>query len=296
MNLPIFKDIGVRPRKTGWLVFMTEFAVKNAQNIAEQSNGFSPKVGLVLGSGLGALAEQIQNPQHFPYDNLQGFNRVGVKGQSGTLTLGTLFGIPVACMQGRPHYYEGNDNIAMRTPIRTLKALGCEQLLITNAAASLRPGVTPGNLVVISDHINFSFHNPLVGPNDEEFGTRFPGMEDAYDPEMRKQLQAHAANLGFSLPDGVYIGVLGPSYETPAEIRAYEILGAHVVGMSTVPDVIIARHCGLKLAVISSITNMACGLSDEKLTHDNVLKVAKQASVNLIKLLQAYLEKLHAIA
>lgn len=275
---------------------MTEFASKNAKIISNQCNGFSPKVGLVLGSGLGALAEQIQNPQHFSYDNLEGFNRVAVKGQSGTLTLGTLFGIPVACMQGRPHYYEGNDNIAMRTPIRTLKALGCEQLLLTNAAASLRTEVTPGQLVVISDHINFSFNNPLVGPNDEEFGTRFPGMEDAYDPDMRKQLQEHAAELGIDLPDGVYLGVLGPSYETPAEIRAFKLLGAHVVGMSTVADVIVARHCGLKLAVISSITNMACGMSEEKLTHDNVIKVAKQASTNLIKLLQAYLEKLHAVA
>lgn len=275
---------------------MTQFAIQNAKLIAQKSQGFKPKVGLVLGSGLGSLADQIENALHFPYEELEGFSRVGVKGHSGVLTLGTLFGIPVACLQGRPHYYEGNDNIAMRTPIRTLKTLGCEQLIVTNAAASLRPHVTPGQLVVLSDHINLSFNNPLSGPNDEDFGTRFPSMENAYDADMRAQLQAHAEDLGITLSEGVYLAVLGPSYETPAEIRAFAMLGAHLVGMSTVSDVIVARHCGLKVAAISSVTNMACGMSDEKLTHDGVLKVAKQASVNLIKLLQAYLEKLHAIA
>ncbi len=275
---------------------MTQFATRNAKLIFDKSNRFQPQVGLVLGSGLGTLAEQIKNPQHFPYDELEGFSRLGVKGHTGLLTLGSLFGIPVACLQGRPHYYEGNDNIAMCTPIRTLKAIGCEQLIVTNAAASLRPHVTPGQIVLISDHINFSFKNPLVGPNDDNYGTRFPGMENAYDAEIRAQLLSHAEDLGISLAEGVYLGVLGPTYETPAEIRAYAMLGAHMVGMSTVSDVIVARHCGLKVAAISSITNMACGMSEEKLTHDNVLKVAKQASINLIKLLQAYLEKLHAVA
>lgn len=272
------------------------YATQNAELILRRTEGFTPKYGMILGSGLGALANEIENPIHIPYSDLQGFGDASVKGHKGILTLGTLKGVQVVCLQGRSHYYEGHDNLGMQTPIYTLNSIGCETLLITNAAASLRPEVLPGSLVIVNDHINFSFKNPLVGPNNDEFGPRFPGMENAYDAEMRTQLQELAKSLNIPLPEGVYIGVLGPSYETPAEIRAFQMWGAHLVGMSTVPEVILARHCGMKLAVISSVTNMGCGLSDEKLSHEGVLEVANKASGDLIRLLKSYMENVSAIA
>lgn len=257
---------------------------------------FIPKVGLVLGSGLGSLAEQIQNAEHFSFFDLFGFGHSSVKGHKGTLTAGYLFGVPVVCLQGRPHYYEGNSDDVMRTPIRTMKALGCEILVLTNAAASTNVDVKPGRLVLIKDHLNFFFRNPLVGPNDDQFGTRFPAMDDAYDPELRQLFLSAADQLNIPLIEGVYLGVLGPSYETPAEIRAYTLLGANCVGMSTIPEVIVARHSGLKVAAISTITNLACGLSEEKLSHDDVLEVGKKASGNLLNLLKLFLESLHVTA
>ncbi len=257
---------------------------------------FTPKVGLVLGSGLGSLAEQIQDAEHFSFFELSGFGHSSVKGHKGTLILGHLFGVPVVCLQGRPHYYEGNDDETMRTTIRTMKALGCEIVILTNAAASTNVEIKPGRLVLIKDHINFSFRNPLVGPNDDQFGTRFPAMDNAYDSELRQQFLAAANQLNIKLTEGVYFGVLGPSYETPAEIRAFTLLGANCVGMSTIPEVIVARHAGLKVAAISTITNLACGLSDEKLTHDAVLEVAHKAAADLLQLIQHFMENLHVTA
>jgi xanthosine phosphorylase len=259
-------------------------------------DSFTPKVGLVLGSGLGIVAEQIQQAEHFSFYDLFGFGHSSVKGHKGTLTLGYLFGMPVACLQGRPHYYEGNADDAMRTPIRTLKALGCEMVILTNAAASTNLAVPPGRLVLINDHINFFFKNPLCGPNDDQFGPRFPAMDDAYDAGLREQMQAAAKELNINLAEGVYLGVMGPAYETPAEIRAYKMLGADLVGMSTIPEVLVARHAGLKVTAISTVTNMACGLSDEKLNHDNVLIVANKASSDLMRLFKTFLEKLNVPA
>lgn len=257
---------------------------------------FTPKVGLVLGSGLGSLADQIQDAEHFSFFDLFGFGHSSVKGHKGTLISGYLFGVPVVCLQGRPHYYEGNDDEIMRTPIRTMKALGCETVILTNAAASTNIDITPGNLVLIKDHINFSFKNPLVGPNDDQFGPRFPAMDNAYDPELRQQFLAAANQLNIQLTEGVYFGVIGPSYETPAEIRAFTLLGATLVGMSTIPEVIVARHAGLKVAVISTVTNLACGLSEEKLNHDDVLEVAGKASANLLRLMKLFMENQHVTA
>jgi xanthosine phosphorylase len=259
-------------------------------------DSFTPKIGLVLGSGLGVLAEQIQQAEHFSFFDLFGFGHSSVKGHKGTLTLGYLFGVPVACLQGRPHYYEGNDDETMRTPIRTLKALGCELVILTNAAASTDQNIQPGRLVLINDHINFFFKSPLVGPNDDQFGTRFPAMDDAYDPALRQQILAAAEQVGIQLTEGVYLGVQGPAYETPAEIRAYKLLGADLVGMSTIPEVLVARHAGLKVAAFSTVTNMACGLSDEKLSHDNVLKVGNKAAGDLLRILKTFMENLNVPA
>lgn len=267
------------------------FPTANAQYIKERTDGFTPKFGIVLGSGLGPLAEHIVEARDIYFNELQGFHDVGVKGHTGALTLGHLCGVPVACLRGRPHYYEGHDDQTMRTGMRTLKALGCDSVILTNAAASTNPDVPPGRLLLIKDHINFSFKNPLVGLNDDDFGPRFPPMTDAYDPQYRTQLLNLAESLQIPLTEGIYFGVLGPSYETPAEIRAFKMLGADAVGMSTIPEVIIARHCGLRVMAISTITNLGSGMSAEVLSHDDVLKVAKQASTDLIRLLQAFMEQ-----
>ncbi|MDQ2994636.1 MAG: purine-nucleoside phosphorylase [Pseudomonadota bacterium] len=274
----------------------TSFASINAKFILDSTDGFRPKFGLVLGSGLEPLAEQIQEPRDFSFSELKGFHDVNVKGHTGGLRLGLLFGVPVACLRGRSHYYEGHNDEAVRTGMRTLKLLGCDSVLLTNAAASTNPEVPPGRLLLIKDHLNFIWKNPLVGLNDDEFGTRFPPMDDAYDAEYRAQLLALAQSLAIPLTEGNYLAVLGPSYETPAEVRAFKMLGADAIGMSTVPEVIVARHCGLRVAAISTITNMACGLSDEKLSHDNVLKVANQATGDFIRLLQAFMEHQHVAA
>ncbi len=269
----------------------------NVNKIRSQiDDSFNPKMGLVLGSGMGPLAEQIEKPHHFSFFDLYGFGHSSVKGHKGTLTLGYLFGVPVACLQGRPHYYEGNDDEIMRTPMRTLKALGCEFVLLTNAAASTNQEVPPGRLVLIKDHMNFFFRNPLTGPNDDQFGPRFPAMDDAYDFELRQQILSAAKENNIPLTEGVYLGLLGPSYETPAEIRAYKMLGADMIGMSTVPEVIVARHTGLKVAAISTITNMACGMSDEKLNHDNVILVGQKASSDLAAVLKTFMENHHVTA
>ena len=198
--------------------------------------------------------------------------------------LGYLNGLPVACLQGRAHFYEGISHEVAQTYVRTMKLLGCESILITNASGSMRESVQPGDLVVIKDHINFQFTNVLHGHNDDRFGPRFIGMEDTYNVALRDQLFSAADKLDIKLAQGTYLGVLGPSFETPAEIHAFRTLGGDVVGMSTLNEVITAHHCGLKLAVVAVITNMAAGMSAEKLSHDVTLAGAAKASEQLKKL------------
>ncbi len=249
---------------------------------------FTPKLGLILGSGLGSLADQIENPTVIPYQALPGFPISSVVGHAGRLILGHLNGLPIVCLQGRVHFYEGIQADAMRTLVRTLKLIGCEMLLITNASGSLRTDVPPGRLMAITDHINFQWFNPLVGPDDESFGPRFMPMNDAYDPRLRERLSAVAKDLQLDLAEGVYIGVLGPSFETPAEIRAFRTLGADAVGMSTVPEVIVARHCGLRVAVVAAITNFASGMVDTPITHDVTLTNGALAARDLAKLVMHF--------
>lgn len=261
-----------------------------AAYINKKCPGFMPQIGIILGSGLAKFAEQIEEATIISYEELPGFGVCTVPGHYGQLVLGYLHGVPVACMRGRTHFYEGQSREAMLTPIRTLKLLGVETLIITNAVGSLNLDMQPGSLVLIYDHINMQFNNPLVGINDPEFGPRFPGMEDAYDPQLRIQMANTAAKLNIHIAEGVYIGVLGPNYETPAEIRAFKILGADVVGMSTVADVIVARHCGIKVVTISTVTNLAAGLALEKITHEETLHVANQAVNNLTSLICHFVE------
>jgi xanthosine phosphorylase len=260
---------------------------------------FVPKIGIILGSGLGPLVEALTDTIAIPYPDIPGFPPCTIQGHGGTLYCGYLNKIPVAVLQGRSHFYEGyfhaNPELStktMMTPIRTLKLLGATTLLVTNAAGSLHESVTPGNLVAISDQINFQFNNPLVGENDDEFGPRFVGMEDAYNIEIRKKIVETAAELTIPITEGVYFGVLGPMFETPAEIRAFRILGADVVGMSTISDVIVGRHCGMKIGVISVVTNLAAGMTAEILSHEITLRGAKLGVTRLQQLITALVGKL----
>jgi xanthosine phosphorylase len=253
---------------------------------------FTPKIGLILGSGLGSFAEQIKDPIIIPYYKLPGFHHCTVEGHVGNLHLGTINNLPIACLQGRPHIYEGIFPEVVKTLVRTLKLIGCEILFLTCAAGSLREEVPAGSLMLITDHINLQFINPMVGPNDEEFGPRFFSMENAYDPKLRQQLLIIAQNLNIKLAQGTYIGLSGPCFETPAEIKAYRTMGADSVGMSTVPEVIVARHCGLKVAAISAITNLAAGMNPQALSHEETLQNAKLGTEDLSRLLLAFLEEL----
>jgi purine-nucleoside phosphorylase len=242
-------------------------------------------VGLVLGSGLGHLAEAVDGVA-FDFAGLPGFPRAGVSGHAPKLVVGDLEGVRVAVLAGRAHYYETGDAAAMRLPLETLVALGVRRLILTNAAGSFRPDVPPGELMLIADHINYSGLNPLIGePSDR----RFVAMADAYAPVLRRALLAAAAAEGVTLTEGVYAWYSGPSFETPAEIRALRILGADAVGMSTVPEVILARFLGLEVAGISTITNMAAGLSDEQLSHEHTKAMAPLGAAKLERVLRRFL-------
>jgi xanthosine phosphorylase len=245
----------------------------------------APRVGIILGSGLGAVAEALDDAESISYADLPDFPAPSVHGHAGTLALGTLGGTPVACLQGRKHVYEGGDPGAMRGPVRALKAAGAEALFVTNAAGSLNAEVGPGSLMAISDHINMLGVNPLTGPNVDEIGPRFPSLRDAYDPELRRRLHEVAGELGIALADGVYLATAGPSFETPAEIRAFRTLGADAVGMSTIPEVILARHAGLRVVAVSAITNLAEGMGGEELSHEQTLRYANEAAGDLTRLI-----------
>ncbi len=271
---------------------MTEMAKQAAKVVKQHAPHITPKLGIVCGSGLGKLADAIIDPVVINYEDLPGFPICSVEGHGGQMVLGELNGMPVACLTGRAHYYEGTSHETIKTYIRTLKLIGCDTLLATNSSGSLRPEVGPGSLVVIHDHINHQFTNILVGPNDDEFGPRFVGMEDIYDPELRKLLAEAGKEQGIELTEGVYLAVIGPTFETPAEIRAFATLGGEVIGMSTVPEIISAKHCGLRIALVSVITNMAAGMSAEKLTHEGTLAGAKAAEKNIVLLVNEFIKKL----
>ncbi|MBU0455920.1 MAG: purine-nucleoside phosphorylase [Pseudomonadota bacterium] len=250
-----------------------------------------PKVGIILGSGLGPLADQIEQSVPIPYEDLPHFPESTVAGHSGTLVLGTLSGVPVACLKGRVHFYEGDQSEGLKILIRTLRQLGCNTLITTNASGSLRTEVPAGEVVLINDHINLAQVNPMIGSNDETFGPRFFPMDDAYDKELGAKMHKTAEQLGIKLHDGVYLMTIGPNFETPAEIRAFKVLGADLVGMSTIPDVLVARHCGMRVVAISAVTNLAAGLSDESLSHEGTLKYAKLSEDKLCRLVKTFLKE-----
>lgn len=254
--------------------------------------GNFPKTALILGSGLGPLADKMASAKEVSYADIPGFPVPSVDGHHGRLRVGTLAGHAVACMQGRLHAYEGHPAQALATPIRILRGLGVDRLVLTNAAGGLSLDKPAGTLMIVSDHINMSGQNPLIGPNDPKIGPRFPDMSRAYDPELRTQLRAAAERAGVTVTEGVYVYTLGPNFETPAEIRMFAALGANAVGMSTVPECLAAVHCGMKVVALSLITNLAAGLAPEQLTHHDTLSEATKAYSRVEALLTAFFESL----
>lgn len=243
------------------------------------------QVGLILGSGLGHLADAVDGVA-IPYGDLDGFPHAGVSGHNPNLVIGDLEGVRVAVLGGRAHYYESGRGDAMRLPLEVLRDLGADTLIATNAAGSMRPDMVTGSIMCLSDHINFSGLNPLIG---EKTDARFVPMKDAYDPGLRAALHTAATAENTEMADGIYAWYSGPSFETPAEIRAIAMLGADAVGMSTVPEVILGRFLGLRCAAISTITNMAAGMSDENISHEHTKAMAPIGAAKLEKVLRRYL-------
>lgn len=255
----------------------------------------APWVGLVLGSGLGAFAEKLGDRTAIPYQAIPNFPvPSGIVGHAGELVLGTVGKTPVAVLSGRVHYYEGRTMAEAVFPVRVLARLGVGAVILTNAAGGVRLSFKPGDLMVLTDHINGMGANPLIGANEEALGARFPDMSAIYDAALRKVIQAEARRLRIPLRQGVYVGLQGPSYETPAEIRMWRKLGADAVGMSTVPEAIALRHAGVRVAGISTITNMAAGVLKQVLNHAEVMETARRVGARFVQLLQAAVPRIAA--
>jgi purine-nucleoside phosphorylase len=250
---------------------------------------FTPEVAVVLGSGLGDYVEELENAGHIEYTDIPNFIKTTVVGHEGRLYYGTIRGKNVAVLQGRIHLYEGHDINEVVLPARVMSLLGVSNYIVTNASGGINADFKPGDLVAIDDHINFMGKNPLIGKNLDELGPRFPDMSELYDKQLRNQIKQACDNLKISYKSGVYCSVLGPSYETPAEVRMLRTLGGDMVGMSTVPETIAAHHAGMKVAGISCITNLAAGISLDKLSHDEVKEVANQAKSSFKQLLSEFI-------
>lgn len=236
------------------------------------------KIGVICGSGLGGLCNKVENPVFVNYADIPDFPVSTAPGHIGRFVFGTLSGKKVVCMQGRVHYYEGYSPESIITPIRVMKLLGVEKLIVTNAAGGINESFNVGDIMMITDHINFTGVNPLVGKNDSNFGVRFPDMSFAYSPKLRETAKKSAEKIGITLREGVYIGCSGPSYETPAEIRAFRVLGADTVGMSTVMEVIAANHCNMEVLGFSLVANKAAGMSGERLTEEEVIEIGNKTA------------------
>lgn len=260
--------------------------ISEAVQLIQSRTELKPSVGLVLGSGLGFVADHFQDATVIPYEEIPHFPKSTIVGHEGSLVIGSFEGQRCVCMKGRVHYYEGYPMQTLAFPIYVMRALGVQTLLVTNAAGGVNPDFKVGDLMLIEDHLNFLGDNPLRGPNMSSFGPRFPDMTFAYADDIRELWRAVAASQGTSLREGVYAAMLGPSYETPAEIRMLHRLGADAVGMSTVPEVIVAAHCGVKVTALSVITNQAAGLSGQPLSHDEVKEASELARARIVPLLR----------
>ena len=258
-----------------------------AAKYIQKKTKLRPKIALVLGSGLGAFADEFAHAVRIPYAKIPNFPQSTAIGHAGQLVVGTVEGVDVAGMQGRVHLYEGYSAQDVAFPIRVFARMGVKAVILTNAAGGIKKDFTQGRLVVISDHINLQGANPLIGPNEEQFGPRFPDMSTAYDKKFRELTLAEGRLLGINLDEGVYAALSGPSYETPAEIRYLRTIGADLVGMSTVPEVIAARQRGIRVLGISCVTNAAAGILDQPLDHNEVLQTAERVKGQFIGLLRA---------
>lgn len=274
-------------------------ATTHARNVESAANTLrlklgdrKPRIAIILGSGLGGLADKVEDAVKIPYKDLPGFPVLTVLGHTGEIIAGKLNGVEVLAYKGRKHFYETDDPYPLKTMIRTAKAVGVETLFISNAAGALRDDMKVSELMAISDHINYMGLSALTGPNDDDFGPRFVPMTDAWDPELRKLLLKTAKKHNITLHEGVYVAFRGPTFETPAEIRMAIKMGADAVGMSSVPDCVIARHCGLRVVGCSMLTNMGAGLSDEKLSHAHTMEMAARGAAAFEKLVAEFVKAL----
>lgn len=268
---------------------------EQAQRAAEQIRSLTniqPAVAVVLGSGLGAFADELTDSTSIAYKEIHGFAQATVEGHAGKLVIGKAGEVPIAAMQGRFHFYEGYPLSDVTFPVRVLKLLGVRTLILTNAAGSLNTELTPGSLMIISDHINLMGANPLIGPNEDRFGPRFPDLTSTYDPELQSLVIEEAKAMNIDMRRGVYAALSGPSYETPAEIHMVRTLGADAVGMSTVPEAIVARHMEIRLIGISCITNLAAGVSNRPIDHSQVMEIGKSVRAQFTELLRRVIAKL----
>ncbi|MFQ3542908.1 purine-nucleoside phosphorylase [Halobacillus rhizosphaerae] len=273
---------------------MNKMYLRDAANFIQKKVNTAPSVGLILGSGLGVLAEEIENPTVIKYKDIPHFPESTVSGHKGQLVIGELEGRQVVAMQGRFHYYEGYSMEQVTFPVRVMKEIGVETLFVTNAAGGINESFHPGDLMIITDHINNMGDSPLIGPNDEQLGPRFPDMSEAYDRDLISHAKQSAERVELQVREGVYIGNTGPAYETAAEIRMLRTLGGDAVGMSTVPEVTVASHAGLRVLGISCISNMAAGILDQPLTHDEVIDTTAKVREDFLGFVKDMLKTLPA--
>ncbi|WP_168119215.1 purine-nucleoside phosphorylase [Paenibacillus sp. HB172176] len=271
---------------------ITSAHIQEAAEYISAITAIKPEIGLILGSGLGVLGDQLEQPVIIPYQDIPHFPVSTVEGHAGELVLGRLSDRAVMLMRGRFHMYEGYGPELTAFPVRVMKALGAGSLLVTNAAGGINLSYASGNLMLISDHLNLTGRNPLVGANDSQLGPRFPDMSEAYSKRLRKLALEIAEESSIPLQEGVYAGLMGPSYETPAEIRMLRVLGADAVGMSTVAEVIAARHAGIEVAGISCISNMASGILDQPLSHSEVMETTERVKSQFLGLVTAFIAKM----
>lgn len=262
-----------------------------ANQIKARMGNFKPQTAIILGSGLGNLGDIIEDKIVIKYQDIKGFPQVNIQGHKAQLIIGRLEGKDVLCMQGRIHLYEGHAPSTINMIIKAFSLLGIKNLIVTNAAGSLRKELAPGSIMLIKDHINFSGFNSLIGPNDEKFGPRFPDMSDAYNSQIREKVKKIAVTQNIKLDEGVYFMVSGPNFETTAEIKAFQTLGADCVGMSTVPEVICAVHSGMKVLGFSVITNFGTGLRTGTQSHEETLREGEKAALNLTQLVRSYIKE-----
>jgi purine-nucleoside phosphorylase len=280
-------------KKNSRATITSEFSqARGAAKFILSKSKLRPQIALVLGSGLGAFADEFATPTKIPYKKIPYFPQSTAIGHAGQLVIGKVGDIPVAGMQGRVHLYEGYSAKEVAFPIRVFNQMGIKAVILTNAAGGIKLNYSQGALVAIRDHINLQGANPLIGPNDDRFGPRFPDMTRAYDPEFRRFVSEEGKRLKLDLHEGVYLALAGPSYETPAEIHAFRSLGADLVGMSTVPEVLVARHSGIRVLGVSCVTNMAAGITGAPLTAEEVFETAARVKHDFIALLKAIIPRI----